>query len=113
MIEGSSVVAIFACSGGKLIPGKHLSPGLTVKSLTRSKTMISLLNHFGHCASDETIRQIDLNLEEALLKTKTLVPSHVIRKSKLSANLALNNFDINIEIPSGTNIIHHTYRICY
>ena len=30
----SSADAIFACSGGKLISGKHLSLGLTVKSLT-------------------------------------------------------------------------------
>ena len=34
MIEGSSTDAIFACSEEKLIPGKHLSPGLTMKSLT-------------------------------------------------------------------------------
>ena len=33
-----------------------------------------LLNRFGHSASDETIRQIDLGLEETLFKTKTLVP---------------------------------------
>ena len=56
MIERSSTNAIFACSGGKLISGKHLSPGLTVKSLTGSLAMVSLLNRFGHCTREETIR---------------------------------------------------------
>lgn len=60
MIVGSSADASFACSGGKLIPGKHLSVGLTKKSLTGSKTMVSLLNCLSLCASDETITQIDL-----------------------------------------------------
>ena len=42
--------------------------------------MVSLLNRFGHGASEKTIRQIDLGLEEPLFKTKTLVPSHIIKK---------------------------------
>ena len=106
--EGSSADALFACSGRKLIPGKCISLALTMKSLTGSKAMVFLLNRFGHCASDKTIRQIDLCIEETLLKTKTLVPSQIIRKRNLSAGLAWDNFDINIEKPPGANIIHHT-----
>ena len=112
MIKGSSVDAIFACFGGKLIPEKHLSLGLTVKSLTGSKTMVSLLNCFGHCASDELIRRTDLGLEERNT-FKTLVRSHIIIKSNLSPGFAWDDFDINIETPSGANTIHHTYGICY
>ena len=88
MIEGSSTEAIFACSGEKPIPGKHLSPGLTMKSLTRNKTMVSLLNRLGHCARDETITRIGLSLEQTLFKTETLVPNHIIRKRNLSTGLA-------------------------
>ena len=84
-----------------------------MKSLAGSKTMVSLLNRFGHGASDETIRQIDLGLEKTLFKTKTLAPSHMIRKSNFSIGLAWDNFDVNIESPSGTNTIYHTYGICY
>ena len=75
--------------------------------------MVSLLNRFGHCASDETIRKIKLGLEETLYETKTLVPSHIIRKSGFSTGPARVNFDINIETPSGANTIRHTYEICY
>ena len=49
---GSSVDAIFVCSRRKLIPAKHLSLGLTIKSLRESKAIAFLLNRFGHCASD-------------------------------------------------------------
>ena len=50
--------------------------------------MVSLLNRFGYCASDETIRRIDLGLEQTLFKTKIVVPNHIIRKSNLSTGLA-------------------------
>ena len=113
IIEGSSGHAIFSCSGEKRFPGKHLSLGLTVKSLIGSKTMVSLLNRFGHCASDETTTQIDLGLEKTFFKTKTLVPSHITRKSNVSTGRAWDNCDINIEAPSGANTEHHTYGICY
>ena len=103
----------FACSGGKLIPGKHLSLGLTIKSLTGSKTVVSLLNHFGQWVSDETIRQINLGWEKTLFKTRTLVPSHIIRKSNLSAGPPWANFDINFKTPSGANTTCHTCWICY
>ena len=82
----------FAYSGGKLISRKHLSLGLTVKSLTGSITMASLLNRFGHCASEETIRRIDLVLEETLFKTKTLVTGHNIRKCNLFCRSCMGQF---------------------
>ena len=59
---------------GNYFLDKYPSLGLTVKFLIRDKTMVSLLNHFGHCARDETIRRTDLGLEETLFKTTTLVP---------------------------------------
>ena len=85
MLEGSSADAIFAYSGGKLIPAKHLSLGLTVKSLTGSKTVFFTELYY---ASNETIRRVDLGFEETLFKTKALVPSHIIRECNLSAGLA-------------------------
>ena len=106
-IEGSSGDAIFTGSEGKRIPGRQLSLCLTVKSLTGIKTKISLLNRFGHCARDE-IKRIDLGREVTTFKTKILVPSHTIRKSNLSVGRAWENFNINIEAPSGANAIHHT-----
>ena len=84
-----------------------------MKSLLGSKTMVSLLNRFGHGASDETTTQIDLGLEKKIFKKKTLVPSHISRNSNVSTGLVWDNCDINIETPSGANTEHHKYGICY
>ena len=54
LTDSSSLDAIFACSGGKLIRGKHLSLGIALKSMTGSKSLVLLLNRFGHCIGDET-----------------------------------------------------------
>ena len=109
MIERSSAEASFACSGGKLISGKYLSPGLTVKSLTGSLAIVSLLFLFGHCAREETIRWIDLDLEETPFKTETLVIGHIIRKSLEKVTF--------LQVLHGTILIstsqHHLEQIQY
>ena len=112
LTNSSSADAIFACSGGKLIPGKHLSLGLALKSMTGSKSVVSLLNRFGHCIGDETVRRMDMSFEEAVNQNDTILPSHIQISPNLSTGLAWDNFDINIET-SGANTIHHTYGICY
>ena len=68
MVEEKSANSILAWSEGRLIPEKHLPLRLTVKSLTKGKTMVSLSNSFG--ASDETIKQINLDLKKDFLKSK-------------------------------------------
>ena len=113
LTNSSSADDIFACSGGKLIPGKHLSLGLALKSMTRIKSAVSLLKRFGHCIGDETVRRMDMSFEEAANQNDTILPSHIQISPNLLTGLAWNNFDINIEILSKANTIHHTYGICY
>ena len=54
-VQSSASDAIYSCSGGKLLPGKHLSLGFAVKALTGSKNVVTLMNRYRHCASSETI----------------------------------------------------------
>ena len=60
-VESSASYAIYSCSGGKLLPGKHLSLGFAVKALTGSKNVVPCMNRYRHCASSETIHQIDMS----------------------------------------------------
>ena len=78
-----------------------------------SKSVISLLNRFGRCIGDETVRRMDMSFEEAVNQNDTVLPSHVQISPNLWTGLSLDNFDINVETLSGANIIHHTYGICY
>ena len=85
-----------------------------MKSLTGSQTAVTLLNRFGHCASDETICRIDMALEETVQNSdKDFVPKGILRRSGLCTGTAWDNFDVNIETLSGLGTIHHTYSICY
>ena len=113
LTNSSSTDAIFACSGGKLMPGKHLSLGFALKSMTGSKSVVSLFNRFGQSIGDETVRRMDMSFQEAVNQNDTILPSHIQISPNLSTGLAWDNFDINIETLSGENTIHHTYGICY
>ena len=50
LVESTSADVVYSCSGGKLLPGKHLSLAIGLKSMSGSKQIVSLLNRFGHCA---------------------------------------------------------------
>ena len=113
LIDSGAADTVFACSGGKLIPGKQLSLGFVMKSMTGSKGVVTLLNKLGHCASNETIRRIDLGLEETLQRDNTYVPTDLKRQPGLCLSIAWDNFDVNLETPSGSDTIHHTYGVCY
>ena len=43
-VDSSDADVIYACSDRKFLPGKHLSLGLKVKSITGSKNAVTLLN---------------------------------------------------------------------
>lgn len=113
LIDSSAADTVYSCSGGRALPGKHLALGLTLKSMTGSQTLVTLLNRFGHCASNETIRRVDIGLESAIQQSNSAVPNGIEKIPLLSTGLAWDNFDINIETPSGSDTIHHTYGICY
>ena len=105
--------AVFACSGGKLIPGKHLALGCAIKSKTGSKGLIDILNRFGHTISNETIRKVDMMLESTVEMKEELTPTVIEKEPNLCTGTAWDNFDINVETMSGADTIHHTYGICY
>ena len=79
---------MYACSGGKLLPGKHLSLGLTVKSITGNKNAVTLVNKFGHSASNEKIRCIDMGIESTISQQDTLLPGMFLRDPILCTALA-------------------------
>ena len=112
-INSSAADAVYCCSGTKLIPGKHIGLGLTLKSMTGSKNVVTLLQRNGHCCSSETTRRIDMGMESSVIMNVNddHVPDGVIRQSGLCTGLAFDNFDINMETLSGLGTIHHTYGI--
>ena len=48
VIVSSAAEAVFCCCAGKPTPGKELSLGFTLKSMTGSKKVLRLMNRYGH-----------------------------------------------------------------
>ena len=113
-MESSSADAVFCCSNQHLLPGKQVSLGLTLKSMSGSKRIVQLVNRNGHCASSETLRRIDMGIEESVVSSKgDIVPDGILKQPNLSTGTAFDNFDINLETINGLGTVHHTYGIIY
>ena len=85
--NSSSADAIFTCSGGKLIPGKHLLLGLALKSIAGSKSAV--VEHIWHCIGDKTVRPEDMSFEEAVNQNDTVLPSHIQISPNLSTGFGM------------------------
>ena len=72
-----------------------------------------MINRHGHCASSETVQKVDLSLESTLNNSDSFIPDGIETRPNLSTGTAWDNFDINLETPSGADTIHQTYGICY
>ena len=74
-----------------------------------------MINRFGHCASNEKVRRIDIGLESSIRENSELLPEGIkkVTTHPLGTGIAWDNFDINLETLSGGNSIHHTFGICY
>ena len=115
LVDSTAADMIYSCSGGKLLPGKHLSLAIGLKSMTGSRKVTSLMNRFGHCASNEKVRRVDIGLESTITQSTGILPEgiQIVRDKSLGTGLAWGNFDINLETLSGADSIHHTFGICY
>lgn len=84
LIKSSAADTVHACSGGKQLTGKHLSLGVTMKAMTENQRTVTLLSKFGHCASKETVRRIEMGMESTISETNSLVLSHFEKRADLS-----------------------------
>ena len=114
-IDSSSADAVYCYSGTKLPPGKHITHTLTLKYMNGSKRVVTLEQRNCHCASNETVRRVEIGLEEGILFQKDVnyVPDGVLKQPGLCVGMAWENFNINIETLNGLGTIHHTYGIVY
>ena len=113
LIDSSAADAAFCCSEGTLIPGKYLPLGFVLKSMQGSRKVLTLIKRYGHCASSETVERVDRSLEWTPNNSDSFIPDGIEAKPNLSTVTAWDNFDINLETPSGADIIYHTYGIRY
>ena len=59
LVNSTFADVVYACSGGKLLPGKYISLGVALKSMTSSKSIVNLLHRLGCCISNEKVLILD------------------------------------------------------
>jgi hypothetical protein len=111
----SSVCAdvMFATSRGRIKPGKHLTMGLGMKSITGTRKVLEILNRFGHSISYHVTEEIETSLATEIADKQVAIPDGLLQKAGLATALAWDNYDENTETLSGMGTVHDTVGICY
>ena len=87
---------------------------MSVRHITGSKQVITLLNRMGHCSSYEEIEAVDTGLAREILASKescgVVIPSNISPGAFVQA--ACDN-DVNEETLDGKNTTHATTLVLY
>ena len=102
-------------SGGKEPTPLHIMVAEGVYSLTRSKELVTALNHHSICASYNTVRRIDVDLAERIITTAgdNRVPLPAVLEATSPLNGAMHNFNRNESTLAGTGSTHDTILVLF
>ena len=101
---------LFLSSGGKTQTPKSLALGLTIRHMTGSSNLQSLISRFGHCSSYDTICRLETALAAKQLHASPELP---VGFRKDFAVLVYDNIDFAEETLSGAGTTHHTNGIMF
>lgn len=65
---------IYAITKGRVKPAKHLMLGLTMKSLTSSRKVLTILNKYGHSISYSAAEELETELTYTAYSNNDLIP---------------------------------------
>ena len=112
-IRSISEDVVYSVTSGRKKPSKHVKLGLVIKSLTGSKKVIEMINHYGHCASYTIIEELDTELTFSSYSENFITPPEMKRSPNLCTGLAFDNFDRFAEASTGKDTSHDTVCIAY
>lgn len=82
---------IYAASGHKIKTSKHITLGLTVKSLCNSKKVVNILSKYGHCCSYTTLEELETELTFSTVNSGYVCPEDILRRPDLNTGVAFDN----------------------
>ena len=105
----------YILTNGKEPTPFHVMVAQAVHSLTRSKELVTALNHHGICVSYNTVKRIDVDLAEWIITTAgdNRVPLPAVFEATSPLNGALDNFDCNESTLAGTSSTHDTILVLF
>ena len=106
---------VYCVSHARVKLPKHVSLGISVRHLTGSKQLITILNRMGHCCSYEEVELVDTSLANEILaksdETGVIIPSNI--HPGVFVQMSADNNDINEETIDGKNTLHATTLVVY
>jgi hypothetical protein len=111
LVDSISEDVIYAISKGVVKPSKHCLLGMGVKSMTGSKKLINILNHFGHSIGYNKAEELETDLAMTISATDQTTPDGIKCQEGLATGLAFDNYDENTETLSGSGTLHDTVGI--
>ena len=112
-VKSSAQDAIFATTRGIVKPAKHICLGLGLKSMTGSRKVVEIMNHFGHSINYHTIEELETELPTSITEKDRSTPQGMLTKPGLATGVAWDNYDENSETLSGAGTLHDTVGILY
>ena len=103
--------ALFSVQHGKVKPKKHILMGMSMKSMTGSKKIITMLNRLGHSINYHAVEEIETELAYAILDRKEACPAGSV--PGVPCGLAFDNYDELTNTLSGADTLHDTMGIMY
>lgn len=110
-VQSISEDLLYATLHGRVKTSKHITLGLTLKSITSSRKVLDIMNKFGHCCSYHTIEELETEATLFASFKKTICPKGVRLRSNLFTNVAFDNFDRYVETCTGKDTLHDTVGI--
>ena len=92
---------------------KHLLLGMSVRHLTGSAELITVLNRFGHCASYSVLLELETAMCSSIEQWQSAIPPSVLPDQNSFTHLCWDNFDLTEETPSGAGTTHTAHGIVF
>ena len=83
-IESSAEDVIYKATSGKLKPSKHILLGMSLKSITGSRKVQEVVNHFGRCIGYHTAEEYETQLATKIIGRKQVLPDGLEESKGLS-----------------------------
>jgi len=100
-----------ATTSGRWTMPKHLLLGMTLRHLTGSAQIITLVNKFGHCCSYTECLRLENAMAVHTKSRDSVLPSNISLTGSKIIHTCFDNFDILEETPSGAGTTHSTHGI--
>ena len=113
LIESVSEDVVYGVTRGKVKPPKYCLLGMGIKSMTGSKKVVNILNHFGHSIGYHVSEELETDLAISISDRDLTRPDEILPLEGLATGLAFDNYDENCETLSGSGTLHDTVGITY